>query len=137
MKNRSETIEENAFQWLVESAEVSPFDFDGADSEAESVLEWLVGSDDQTGGKTSGQESEQESEPQVAKTGIGDAAKRLIKAAVSATAYGGYDLKRGDQDSANRYGGGVRSAAAGEALPAQGAKPLDRKSTRLNSSHQI
>ena len=37
--------------------------------------------------------------------------------------YGGYDLRRGDRDATSRYGGVVRTAAAGTTLPAQGETP--------------
>jgi Putative peptidoglycan binding domain len=63
-----------------------------------------------------------------------DTAKRVFRDAVSsikkAAAYGGYTLQRGDRDDRLTYGGAVRSAAAGDNVPAAGTTPFVRQLQR-------
>jgi hypothetical protein len=62
-----------------------------------------------------------------ARAGIGTVASELMRRAVAAVAYGGYDLRLGDRDSTSTYGGAARVASAGDALPAPGTTPYVRQ----------
>lgn len=62
--------------------------------------------------------------------GLGQAAVFLAQVGPAPTAppaYGGYDLQRGDRDSDHNYGGALRTAEGGEALPAPGATGFVRQ----------